>query len=233
MHSRRRSLFRVLAPALLLVAGLVLPARATFAAYPEITHLDGYLSASGSCLMLREHDGRTFALRGETRGLLSGDHARLEGRFAPDPGCGAPGFEVTMVQTLWSDDYHHRTTFDYLTGEPFQRYAERAGRFEDTARHDYDRDRDPRGRDLPDRYGRYVYQGPHREVTLVGRLHEAVGACPTLETSRSYVVALDGNLGDYQAGDSVSVSGVLFDSDPNAPCGGPTVLLRSIRGHRR
>ena len=234
MSSRRRSLFRLMGPALLLAAGLVLPLRAGFAAYPDIIHVDGYLSASGAgCVMLREHDGRTYALRGETRGLLGGDHVRLEGRLAPDPGCGAPGFEVTRVQTLWSDDHHRSTYFDSLTGEPFQHYAERAGRFDERRDAGYDRDREVAPGDVPDRRGRYVYQGPHRDVTLVGRLHEAENACPTLETSQNIVVALDGNLGDYQAGDTVSVTGVLFDGDPNAPCGGPTVVLHSVRGHQR
>jgi hypothetical protein len=223
----KRAFFRVLGPALLLAGGMVLASPVASAPYPEVTHVDGYLSANGSCLMLRQHDGRVLALRGGTRGLATGDHVRLEGRPALDPGCGAPGFEVLAVQTLWADDYHRRTYFDHLNGVPFDQWAERAGRFEE--RRDLDRDRD-QAPDRPDRYGRYVYEGPHRDVTLVGRLHEAYGACPTLETNRHIVVALDGDLGHYQAGDTVRVSGVLFDNDPNAPCGGPTVLLSSIRG---
>jgi hypothetical protein len=226
----KRSFFRVLGPALLLAGGLVLATPGVSAAYPEITHVDGYLSANGGCLMLRQHDGRVVALRGSIRGLADGDHVRIEGRSAPDPGCGAPGFDVTTVQTLWSDDYHHSTYFDHLNGEPFSQYAERMGRFAE--RRDYDRDRDDQVPDRPDRNGRYVYQGPHRVVTLVGRLHESAGACPTLNTDYR-VVALDGNLGDYQAGDTVKVSGVLYDGDPNAPCGGATVVVRSIRGTKR
>ncbi len=226
----KRSLFRILGPALLLAVGLILATPSASAAYPEVSHIDGYLNANGGCMTLRQHDGRSVALRGATRGLADGDHVRLEGRYAPDPGCGAPGFEVNMVQTLWGDDYHRSTNFDHLNGEPFYHYAERMGRFEE--RRDYDRDRDNQAGDRLDRYGRYVYSGPHRFVTLVGRLHESAGACPTLSTTYT-TVALDGNLGDYQAGDWVRVSGVLYDGDPNAPCGGSTVVVRSVRGYGR
>ncbi|MBV8203091.1 MAG: hypothetical protein JOZ15_20950 [Acidobacteria bacterium] len=225
----KRSLFRALGPALLLAGGMILASPVASAAYPEVTHVDGYLRANGSCLMLRQHDGRVVALRGDTRGLADGDHVRLEGRPALDPGCGAPGFDVLAVQTLWADDSHHRTYFDHLNGVPFDQWAERSGRFEE--RRDLDRDRD-QAPDRPDRYGRYVYQGPHRFVTLVGRLHESANACPTLATDYT-VVALDGNLGDYQAGDMVKISGVLYDGDPNAPCGGATLVVRDIRGTRR
>ncbi len=253
MNCLRRSTHRVLGPALLLAAGLMLPARPSSAEYPEITRIDGNVSVHGRCLMLRQHNGRILALRGETRGLIDGDHARLEGRYAPDPGCGAPGFEVAAVETLWADGHHDVVAFDERGGEPFLRYAERTGRFDLPDRGPDARygapgpdarygaagpgpgspgpDRPDAYRDLPDRYGRYVYQGPHRDVTLVGTLHEAVGTCPTLETNKHIVVALDGDLGTYQAGDVVRVSGKLFDRDPNAPCGGPTVLLASIRGH--
>jgi hypothetical protein len=252
---RRRSLIRFLGPALLLLAaGLVLPARGAFAAYPAVAHVDGYLSANGGCMMLRQHDGATLSVVGSTAGLAGGDHVRLEGRLVPDPGCGAPGFEVMLVQTLWADDNHRTTYFDHLNGETFQRYAERTGRLEarpgyqnekrgyenerrgyeserrsyENERRDYDRNRYG-SQQRPDRWGRYVYQGPHRSVTLVGKLHETAGACPTLATTHA-VFALDGNLGDYQAGDMVKVSGILYDGDPNAPCGGATVVVSGIRG---
>jgi hypothetical protein len=286
MQHHRRSLTRVLGPALLLAAGLALSSRDAYAADPGLAHVDGYLTANGGCLMLRQHDGRMVALVGDARGLLGGDHVRLEGRFSPDPGCGATGFDVALVQTLWGDDYHRTTRYDHLSGEPFLRFAERDGRLDQgqryeaerrgyqTDRGEYERDRrgyenerradagagraddrsyrddrsdrsyrgdrgeaDARDRDRydqrperPDRYGRYVYEGPHRRVTFVGKIHEAAGACPTLVTDHA-VFALDGNLGDYQAGDRVRVRGVLYDGDPNAPCGGPTVVITGIRGH--
>ncbi|MBV8203090.1 MAG: hypothetical protein JOZ15_20945 [Acidobacteria bacterium] len=273
MHPRP-SLLRTLAPALLLAGALALPARGFAAPYPDLAHLDGYLHASGEgeCVMLRQHDGRTYALRGELGGLRSGDHVRLAGRFAPDPGCGAPGFAVTAVLKLWADDNHRTAYFDDQNGEPFARYAERIGRFSDQGapgeerrdardapdagdgrergerqehgehgnagggpepeRPDAGRERDRPDPERADRNGGYVYHGPHRAVTLVGTLHEIEGACPTLHTTHA-VFALDGSLRDYRAGDEVSVSGVLYEGDPNAPCGGPTVVVRKIHGHGR
>ena len=225
---RRRSRFRVLGPALLFLGVLALTPGTSYAAYPGVAHVDGYLSASGGCLMLREHDGRVYSVVGRTEGMLTGDHVRLEGRLVPDPGCGAPGFEVTLVQTLWGDDYHRTTRYDHLNGEPFYRYAERTGRL-GGERRDRDDDRDQRSLERYDRNGHYVYHGPRRSVELVGRLHEAAGACPTLDTGAN-VFALDGDLRAYQAGDRVRVSGILYDDDPNAPCGGPTVVINNIRG---
>jgi len=219
---RRRPRIRVLGPALLFAGVLALvPGSAHAAYYPGVAHVDGYLSANGGCLMLREHDGRVYSVIGSTDGLLNGDHVRLEGRLVPDPGCGAPGFEVTQVQTLWGDDYHRSTRYDHLNGESFFQWSERSGRLGGYA------DQPPMER--YDRNGRYVYNGPHRFVELVGRLHEVAGGCPTLDTGVS-VFALDGNLRDYQAGDRVRVSGTLYDDDPNAPCGSPTVVIRNIRG---
>ncbi|HVR07691.1 MAG TPA: hypothetical protein VMW75_06540 [Thermoanaerobaculia bacterium] len=297
----RRSLFAALGPALLLAGASIFPASGAGMAYPSIAHLDGYLSApiaNGDCVMLRQHDGRTYSLRGNLEGLRSGDHVRLEGRFAPDPGCNAPGFSVLTVQELWADDNHRDASFDYRSGEPFARYAERIGRFSDdpggpgqeggAAGGGHDRDAEQEHRDSrenggngelgrgrgaenerhdggegeaagdragaehgphdadradradgghadperTDRSGRYVYRGPHRPVTLVGKLHQVEGACPTLATTHA-VFALDGDLGAYQAGDDVSVSGTLYEGDPNAPCGGPTVVIRGIHGHGR
>ena len=222
---RRRPCIRVLGPALLFAGVLALIPGTSYAAYyPGVAHADGFLAASGGCLMLREHDGRVYSVLANTDGLLNGDHVRLEGRLVPDPGCGAPGFQVNEVQTLWGDDYHRSTRYDHLNGEPFTRWAERSGRL---GGYQGDRDREPMER--YDRYGHYVYHGPHRLVELVGRLHETAGGCPTLDTGAS-VFALDGNLRDYQAGDTVRVSGTLYDDDPNAPCGSQTVVIRNIRG---
>jgi hypothetical protein len=279
-----RSLLKILGPALLLAAGLTLPGRDAYAADLGLAHVDGYLGANGGCLMLRQHDGRMLALVGDARGLLAGDHVRLEGRFAPDPGCGAAGFDVAIVQTLWGDDNHRTAFYDHLNGEPFLGFAGRSGRLDESQRYErerrgyqtdrraYERDRagyenerhgaygdgradvpsdrayrddrgDPgdardRGRvddrydqrpERPDRAGRHVYEGPHRRVTFVGKIHEANGACPTLVTDHA-VFSLDGNLREYQAGDRVRITGVLYDGDPNAPCGGPTVVITGIRG---
>jgi hypothetical protein len=215
-----RSHIRHLAPALLVVASLALTAGRAHAAVTA----DGYLTHNGPCLILRQHDGDRYALVGDTRGLRPGDHIRLEGRVVPDPGCGAPGLEVAVVQSLWSDDQHRAMRYDRQRDEAFERWAERTGRLGER--------RAERGQlaERPDRSGRYVYSGPHRRVTLAGRLHEAEGGCASLETEHA-TFALDGNLGDYQAGDRVKVSGVLYEGDPNAPCGGPTVVITGIRGH--
>jgi hypothetical protein len=286
---RTSRFFVRLLPALLLAGGIAASTGVARAADRAIAHIDGYLSVNNGCLVLRQHDGALLSLVGGTAGLLGGDHVRLEGRMVPDPGCGAQGFAVATVQTVWGDDNHRTTVYDHLSGEPFAHFAERTGRFDDHGARargyegerrgqagerggpiderererdaraaipdrdaaepgrrldeqdargrDYDRDHDrqvvqdqepPRQR--LDRNGRYVYQGAHRSVTLVGKIHETQGACPTLETSRTSF-ALDGDLGDYQAGDRVRVSGMLYDQDPGAPCGGPTVVIRRIRGH--
>jgi hypothetical protein len=278
----RRIFLRALGPALLLAAGLALSTHGAQAADLSVAHADGYLSVNGSCMMLRQHDGQLLALRGYVRGLLPSDHVRLEGHFAPDPGCGAPGFEVTKVQTVWGDDNHRTTYYDHLNGEPFERFAARTGRLSyesdhrayqseqrtyDNERRSYENERDrynagsgysdrnnaqegyrqegyreqnnaqeghraPEGTyyERGDRNGRYVYQGPHRRVTLVGKLHEVEHGCPTLHAAHT-TVALDGNLGNYQAGDNVKVEGTLWDHDSDAPCGGPTLVIHSIRGY--
>src|SRR5260370_10940755 len=118
--TRRRPRIRVLGPALLLAGVLALiPGSAYAAYYPGVAHVDGYLSASGGCLMLREHDGRGYSVIGNVDGLLTGDHLRLEGRLVPDPGCGAPGIDLTEVQALLGDDYHPSTRYHHLHREPF------------------------------------------------------------------------------------------------------------------
>src|SRR5579863_8047563 len=92
----------------LLAALGTIPAGA--AADPSIALIDGYLSVSqgqdfhrGACIILRQHDGKLFALSGRVIGLMANDHVRLEGRMAPNR-CGAAGFEVSVVQTIWGDD---------------------------------------------------------------------------------------------------------------------------------
>src|SRR5580693_5693975 len=260
---RRNRSYARLPGALILAAVLLgaLPRGACAAplADPGPAPLDGYLHAKGGCLLLQGHDGHSWALVGGTAGLLSGDHVRLDGRFVRNPGCGASGFEVTLVRARWADDDHRSAYFDQADGEPFLRFAERSGRLEGepgavqddrdrqgaSAAEDHDReggrvpDRDRErapGRasgdrrerespfaERPDRAGRYVYKGPHHKVNFVGTLHETAGGCPSLHTAYR-VFALDGDLRAYQAGDSVRVSGELYEQDPDAPCGAATVV---------
>jgi hypothetical protein len=246
----RHTLLRLL-PAVLLASGFAIAAAAAHAADRATAHVDGYLLSRHGCLILRQHDGTRLSLVGGTAGLRDSDHVRLEGQFVPDPGCGAQGFAVSEVQTLWGDDNHRTTVYDHLSGEPFGRFAERTGRYDERGgragrgderreaeRRAYERESAERGApayvqdeppERPDRNGHYVYHGPHHRVTLVGKIHEDGRGCATLETSHA-VFALDGNIADYQAGDRVSVSGMLYDQDPGAPCGAPTVIIRSIHG---
>jgi hypothetical protein len=225
----KRSFTRVLGVGVLLAAGLILPARSAFAA----DHIDGFLSLEGRCMILTEHEGGKLALIGGTAGLTGGDHVRLEGSYSPDPGCGVQGFSVTQVHTIWADDNHRSTFFDHLNGKPFAQWAQENGRL-NVRRNE--RRSEPYNSQNYDQRGNRSYQavpfpeGPHRRVVLVGSLYENGSSCPSLRTTHG-VFALNGDLRRYQHGDRVQVSGDLYDRDPNAPCGGPTVVIRSIRGH--
>jgi hypothetical protein len=222
-----RSFTRILGVGVLLAAGLVFPSRSAYAS----DHIDGYLSLEGRCMILTEHEGGRLALTGATAGLIGGDHVRLEGWYSRDPGCGAQGFNVTQVHTIWADDNHRSTYFDHLNGEPFAQWAQENGRF--NGRRNERRYEPYSSSNYDQRYRSYQSvpfpEGPHRRVVLVGRVYENGGACPSLRTTHG-VFALDGNLGRYQHGDRVRVSGDLYDQDPNSPCGGPTVVIRGIRG---
>ena len=259
----RRSRLLIQSLGAMLLAAALLPstagARAAEPGDAGLAHLDGYLHANGGCLMLQQHDGRTYALVGGTAGLLSGDHVKLDGRFVRNPGCGASGFEVKVVRSLWADDDHRSAYFDWAKGETFLHYAERSGRLEerdaaaqtgaqggtpaeDRAREGApedragqgaraeDREQESPGTERPDRAGRHVYKGSHHKATFVGTLHETAGGCPSLHTAYR-VFALDGDLRAYQAGDSVKISGDLYEQDPDGPCGGPTLVITAIRGH--
>jgi hypothetical protein len=107
------------------------PARA--AADPSVAHVDGYVSINPSpdgretCVILRQHDGSLYALSGRVIGLLAGDHVRLEGRAGLNR-CGAQGFEVSKVQTVWADDNHRSTYYDHLHDGGFRAWAARNNR---------------------------------------------------------------------------------------------------------
>jgi hypothetical protein len=124
--STSRSFARFFAPALLLTAGLALPASTASAANDGGMAIDGYLSDSRSgCLALREHDGGTRYITGAIRGLQSGDHVRLYARSIDGSACHVRGnaYEVTEVLTLWADDRHKTTYYDHLTNGSFEKYA--------------------------------------------------------------------------------------------------------------
>jgi hypothetical protein len=99
---------------------------------PSIAHIDGYLSITqgergASCIIIRQHDGSLYSLQGRVVGLMQGDHVRLEGRVAPQR-CGAQGFDVSVVQTIWGDDRHKTTYYDHLTNGGFPTWAAKNGR---------------------------------------------------------------------------------------------------------
>jgi hypothetical protein len=99
----------------ILLAVLNVPTVARAAGDPNVTHVDGYYTASrNGCSTLREHDGKVDSLVGELRGLRTGDHVRLEGRFVNGSPCGGTAVEVTLVQALWADDNHKTTYYDHL-----------------------------------------------------------------------------------------------------------------------
>ncbi len=89
---------------------------------PNIFHVDGYLNNEGSeCLSLRDHNGRLWALAGNTRGLQPGEHVRLYGRIVDGGVCGWQGtaFDIHEVRTVWADDRHRTTYYDHLHDGPF------------------------------------------------------------------------------------------------------------------
>lgn len=89
---------------------------------PSVFHVDGYLEPGGDCLFLNDHEGRTWAMVGNTYGLQPGEHVRLYGRPV-DAGdvCGyrAAAFDIYEVRTVWADNNHRRTFYDHLYDGPF------------------------------------------------------------------------------------------------------------------
>ncbi len=143
MTQRSRAAVRFPGRLLLLLALLVVPAGIAGAqADRSLIHLDGYLQFTDQgrngvyrCLLLREHgSGELYALDGRIPGLLPNDHVRLEGREAPGR-CGARGFVVGKVQTLWADDNHRSTYYDHLTDGRFQSWATANNRLTPPGRH--------------------------------------------------------------------------------------------------
>ena len=88
---------------------------------PNVFHVDGYLDDGGDCLFLRDHEGRTWAMVGNTYGLQPGEHVRLYGRAVDGGACGYRGaaFDIYEVRTVWADNNHRRTYYDHLYDGPF------------------------------------------------------------------------------------------------------------------
>ena len=121
----RQNRTRILGAALLMTAALTLPGAARAAGDPSVVHVDGYLTSQGNrCLVLREHDGKTYGLVGAVGGLQTGDHVRLEGRFVDGSGCGSgTAVNVIDVQAIWGDDNHRTTYYDHLQNGSFSQWA--------------------------------------------------------------------------------------------------------------
>jgi len=87
----------------------------------SVVAIDGYLDGGQDCLLLRDHEGRTWAMAGNTYGLEPGEHVRLYGRIVDGGVCGWEGtaFDIYEVQTVWADDHHKRTYYDHLYDGPF------------------------------------------------------------------------------------------------------------------
>ncbi|HKH44922.1 MAG TPA: hypothetical protein VKM72_09705 [Thermoanaerobaculia bacterium] len=97
------------------------PRRGGGGADPNVFHVDGYLDDGGECLFLRDHEGRTWAMVGNTYGLQPGEHVRLYGRPVDGSACGYRGaaFDIYEVRTVWADSNHKRTYYDHLYDGPF------------------------------------------------------------------------------------------------------------------
>ncbi len=74
-------------------------------------------------MLVRDHDGRIWALAGDTYGLEQGEHVRLYGRIVDGGACGWEGtaFDIYEVRTVWADNNHKRTYYDHLTDGPYNR----------------------------------------------------------------------------------------------------------------
>jgi hypothetical protein len=97
------------------------PRRGRGGADPNVFHVDGWLDDGGDCLFLRDHEGRTWAMVGNTYGLQPGEHVRLYGRPTDGGACGYRGaaFDIYEVRTVWADNNHRRTYYDHLYDGPF------------------------------------------------------------------------------------------------------------------
>lgn len=154
-----RKIARLIAPAVVLTAGLTLPSTALAARPADVFAVDGYLQDNGGqCRELRDHAGRLYVLEGRTEGLRRGDHVRLVARAAYGSRCreyGATNVVVTEVVRVWSDVHHTRTHYDARHDGSFERFTNQRFAYRDRYGRDrYNRDSDGRGR-----YGWYDDRG--------------------------------------------------------------------------
>src|SRR5881227_1607369 len=142
----RRGLAKLLGTAPLLMAALALPASAQYPAqyrpgYPSPSPYrggygpgaqgtaDGFITAErGRCLVLRDHQRRTYYLSGDTDGLRPGDHVSVRERMLSRSSCGndGPTLEVLDVRTVWTGGSHRSAYFDARRDGDFGRFVERS-----------------------------------------------------------------------------------------------------------
>jgi hypothetical protein len=139
----KRNLTKGFGPVLFLAAALALPAGASAQpryGYPPQTRgydrgygpqgtVDGFISASrGRCLVLRDHQRRTYYLSGDTSGLRPGDHVSLRERTLSRSYCGndGPTLEVLDVRTVWNGGSHRTAYFDARRDGDFERFLDRS-----------------------------------------------------------------------------------------------------------
>jgi hypothetical protein len=92
--------------------------------------MDGFVAADrGRCLVLRDHQRRTFYLSGGgTDGLRPGDHVTVRERTMSRSNCGndGPTLEVLDVRTVWNGGGHRSAYFDARRDGNFVRFLERS-----------------------------------------------------------------------------------------------------------
>jgi hypothetical protein len=124
----------------LLAAVLALPAAAQYRpGYPAPYRggygygaqgtMDGFVTAErGRCLVLRDHQRRTYYLSGDTDGLRPGDHVSVRERMLSRSSCGndGPTLEVLDVRTVWTGGSHRSAYFDARRDGDFGRFLERS-----------------------------------------------------------------------------------------------------------
>ncbi|HEX2644159.1 MAG TPA: hypothetical protein VHU81_14285 [Thermoanaerobaculia bacterium] len=185
---------------------------------------DGYLDDTGSCLILRGHQGQVYNLVGDTDGLNEGDHVRLLGQllYQRDNRCGGQLMEIRQVQTLWADNNHRQTYYDHLRDGSFSGYSDRYGRYNDDDRYYNDRNND-RYDERSDDYG-YDRDGRRQLIIREGRIYNSNSSCPVLEVGRDQFF-LTGDLRGRGNGDRVKVTGFLENS---SRCGGNAIRVEEI-----
>lgn len=169
--------------------------------YGEQLHVDGFLiDADRDCLILRDHNGRTFGLVGGTGGLDVGDHAQLRAVVTEDYCDAGSTLEVREVKTVWEGDRHDRAWYYYQRDGSFGRFADRARGNDSYSDDRYYDDR------YDDRYDDIDWEDQGDLMSVTGRLQPS-GQCTILDTGgRDY--ALVGDLRGHDRGDKVKVIGV-------------------------